>query len=115
MGVSSTPASDHFFKIPPPHKAPYLPKEQARSFHHTTAQLLFLLCVQWDIQMTIVFLTTRVKQPDEDDWGRLKRVLQYLNSTCNLQLMLFADSLTNIYCYVNASHQTHLKPRYGLH
>jgi hypothetical protein len=41
-GVSSTPAADHLFTVCPQHEASFLPEEQARSFHHTTAQLLFL-------------------------------------------------------------------------
>jgi hypothetical protein len=72
MGVSSTPAADHLFNVRSQHEASFLPEEQAHSFHHTTAQLLFLSRVQQDIQPTIAFLTTRVKQPDEDDWGKLK-------------------------------------------
>lgn len=57
--------------------------------------------------MTVSFLTTRVKRPDEDDWGKLKRVMKYLYSTRHLPLSLFAESLTNIVWYVDASHQTH--------
>jgi hypothetical protein len=72
-GVSSTTAADHLFNVHPHHKASFLPEEQARSFHHMTAQLLFLSRVRRDIQPTIAFLTTRVKQPDEDDWGKLKK------------------------------------------
>jgi hypothetical protein len=35
-----------------------------------------------DIQRTAVaFLTTRVKNPEEDDWGKLKRLLKYLTGT----------------------------------
>jgi hypothetical protein len=75
-GVSSTPAADHMFNVCPQHEASFLPEEQARSFHHKTAQLLFLSRVQRDIQPTISFLTTRVKQPDEDDWGKLKKTSQ---------------------------------------
>ena len=106
-GVQSTPAADHLFQIRPASEARPLPEEQARAYHHTTAQLLFLSRVLRDIQTTIAFLTTRVKQPDEDDWGKLKRVLKYLHSTQRLPLSLFADSLTNIVWYVDASHQTH--------
>ncbi len=75
-GVSSTPAADHLFNVCPQHGSSFLPEEQAHSFHHTTAQLLFLSRVQRDIQPTIAFLTTRVKQPDEDDWGKLKKKSQ---------------------------------------
>jgi hypothetical protein len=39
-----------------------------------------------------------VKQPDKDDWDKLKRVLKYLNSTPSLHLTLFAEFLTNIHC-----------------
>jgi hypothetical protein len=37
----------------------------------------------------------------------LKRVLKYLSSTRHLHLTLFADSLTDIKWYIDASHQTH--------
>ena len=60
-GVQSTPAGDRLFQIRPPKKAQYLPEEQARAFHHTMAQLLFLSCIRRDIQTTVAFLTTRVK------------------------------------------------------
>jgi RNAse (barnase) inhibitor barstar len=50
-----------------------LNKEQAMQFHHTVAQTLFVsTCVRRDIQTVVAFLTTRVKRPDEDDWGKLK-------------------------------------------
>ncbi len=44
MGVSSTPAADHLFNVRPQHEASFLLEEQARSFHHKTAQLLFFAC-----------------------------------------------------------------------
>jgi hypothetical protein len=55
----------------------------------------------------VAFLTTRVKQPDEDDWGKLKRHLKYLNGTRYLLLTLSADSLSKIVWYVYAAHLTH--------
>jgi hypothetical protein len=106
-GMSSTPATDHLFTIWPIHESTPLPEEQARAYYHTTAPLLFLSCVRPDIQTTVALLTTSMKQPDKDDWGKLKRVLKYLNSTCYLPLTLFPESLTNIHWYVDASHQTY--------
>jgi hypothetical protein len=105
--VQSTPAGDRLFQVWPPTEATYLPKDQANAFHHTTAQLLFLSHVRRDIQTTVAFLTTRVKHPDNDNWGKLKRVLKYLNSTRFLRLTLFAESLSNLIWYVDASHQLH--------
>ncbi len=106
-GVQSTPAGDCLFQVCPPTEATVLPEKQANTFHHTTAQLLFLSRIRRDIQMTVAFLTTRVKHPDNNDWGKLKKVLKYLNSTCFLRLTLFAKSLSNIIWYVDASHQLH--------
>ncbi len=53
-------------------------------------------------------LTTKVKAPDEDDWGKLKRVLRYLNGTKHLKLTLQADRLNfAVHWYVDGSHQIH--------
>ena len=107
MGVQSTPASDHLFQVQQHTKAKYLPEEQARAFHHTTAQLLLLSHVRRNIQTMVAFLTTRVKQTNRDDWGKLKCVLKYFNMMRHLSLILFAESLSNIVWYVDASHQLH--------
>jgi hypothetical protein len=105
--VTSAPAADHLFAVRRLTEARLLPEVQARNFHHTTAQLPFLSRVYCDIQTPVSFLMKRIKQPDEDDWGKLKRILTYLHSTCSLKLTLFAESLSIIRWYVDASHQTH--------
>ena len=70
---AATPAADHLFNVRDDEEAKYLPEEQAIAFHHTVAQLLFLSArARRDIQTPVSFLTTRVKKPDEDDWGKLK-------------------------------------------
>jgi len=63
-GVQATPAGDRLFQVRPPTEATFLSEEQARVFHHTTAQLLFLSRVRRDIQTTVAFLTTHVKRLD---------------------------------------------------
>lgn len=65
----------------------------------------FLHPPESDIQTTVAFLTTRVKSPGEDDWGKLKRVLKYLNGTQHLHLTLTVDSLSSIQWYINGWHQ----------
>ena len=59
-GVSSTSAADHLFKIRDPKEAQLLPEQQAISFHHTTAQLLFLSYTPRDIQTAVAFLFTKM-------------------------------------------------------
>ena len=106
-GVASSPAADHLFTICPPTEARLLPESQTIAYHHTTAQLLFLSWVRHGIQTAVAFLTTRVKKPDKDDWGKLKRVLKYLFGTRSLKLTLSADSLSILRWYIDASHQIH--------
>ena len=60
-----------------------------------------------DIQTAVAFLTTRVKSPDEDDWGKLKRVLKYLNGTKYLKLSISVENLGILKWYVDGSHNTH--------
>ena len=48
-----------------------------------------------------------MKNPDEDNWGKLKRVLKYLNGTRYLKLKLSVDSLTMLKWYVDGSHNVH--------
>jgi hypothetical protein len=70
-GRAATPAHDKLFVIRDDKDARKLNEEQALAFHHTVAQLLFMATrARQDIQTAVAFLTTRVKRPDEDDWGK---------------------------------------------
>jgi hypothetical protein len=89
-----SPAVDHLFTVRDPSLAKALPEEQAMAFHRATAQLLFLSAsARRDIQPATAFLTTRVRSPDKDDWGKVKRVLGYLKGTLYMPLILSADLL----------------------
>jgi len=80
IGKAATPAGDHLFKVRDEGRK--LNEEQADAFHHMVYQLLFVANrAQCNIQTAVSFLTTRVQAPDADDWGKLKRVLKYLNGT----------------------------------
>ena len=60
-----------------------------------------------DTQTAVAFLTTRVKKPDKDDWGKLKPVLKNLNGTTYLKLKLSVDNLGMPKWYVDGSHNVH--------
>ena len=91
-GVCATPASDHLFKVQ--ENGRKLSKELAEVFHHTVYQLLFAANrARSEIQMAVLFLTTRVKAPDQDNWGKLVRVLKYLNGTHYMKLILSMDKM----------------------
>ena len=70
---AATSAADHLFQIQDLKEAKLLPEEQAIQFHHTVEQLLFVcMKARHDIQITIAFLSTRVKAPDKDDEAKLR-------------------------------------------
>ena len=66
----------------------------ASDFHTFTAKGLFV-CKRGrpDVQTAIAFLTTQVKEPDEDDWKKLVRMMTYLRDTKSMVLTLEADDL----------------------
>ena len=105
---SATPAADHLLSVRDADKAKYLPEEKAIAFHHTTAQLMFLSSrARRDIQTAVSFLTTRVKKPEEYDWGKLKIALKYLNDMRRLKLTLTIESMGVIKWFIDGSHNTH--------
>ena len=73
-----------------------------------STQLLFLSSqARRDIQTAASLLTTRVNKPDEDNWGKLKRALKYLNGTRRLKLTLTIESMGVIKWFVDGSNNTH--------
>ena len=103
---AATPAISNLFKI---RQSPALTKAKADNFHSVTASLLFILrrC-RLDIQTAVGFLTTRVSScPTEDDWTKLRRVLQYLRGTIDLVLTIGADGITKMKSWVDVSYGTH--------
>ena len=70
---------------------------------------LILLCkrVSPDIDPLILFLTTKVKVPDEDDWGKLKHGLMYLKGNIYTKIQLKEDSLSIIRWWVDTSYVVH--------
>jgi hypothetical protein len=76
------------------------------------AKLLFL-CKrgQPDIQTPIVFLSTRVKEPDGDDMKKLGRVTKYLDRTHDLTLRLSAKTPLVIKWWIDGSFAVHANMR----
>ena len=102
------PANDHLFTTRDDEKREVLSEEMASQFHRPTAQLLFLtMRAKPDIQTAVSFFTTRVKEPDMDDWGKLRHTLMYLKGTLHLKRRLSADSLSHILWWVDGSYGVH--------
>ena len=72
------------------------------------AQLLFTkIQCRKDAQRAIAFLTTRVRNPDKDDWKKLRRFIGYLKRTIKLPLILRADIVNVLKWWVDASYAAH--------
>ena len=103
-----TSATDHLCTVRPDGERKLPPEEQAQAFRRTTAQLLFLSQrARPNMQTLVSFLTKRVRVPDEDDWGKLKRGLRYLKRTIHMKLNITVDSLATIWWYVDALYGVH--------
>ena len=106
--TTACPAIDNLFTIREEEDRELISEEMAKQFHRTTAQLLFLCKrARPDVETLISFLTTRVKQPDKDDWKKLKHGLMYLKGTLHMKRYLTADNLNNIIWWVDGSYGVH--------
>ena len=96
----------NFFDVD--YTAEKLSKESSNFFHHNVAKRLFL-CKQArpDIQTAVAFLCTRVKSPNIDDYKKLGRVMNYLQSNPSLPLTLEADSSGILNWWVDAAYAVH--------
>ena len=102
----ASPWNENLFKV---HEdSPILDKERAEQFHTTTAQGLFLCKrARPDISPAIAYLTTRVKNPNIDDWGKLVRMMKWLSQTRDNLLTLRADGKNKLRWYVDAAFAVH--------
>jgi hypothetical protein len=85
-----------------------LTQKRASLFHPTVAKLLFVAKRgRPDILLAISFLTTRVEEPDDDDWKKLVQVMSHLKATVGLHLTLHCKELDKILWYIDGSYATH--------
>ena len=107
MKKIKVPVGDHLFKVDD--SCVKLFKRDKIIFQRLVAKLIFLSKRAWpDIHLTIAFLTTRVRYPDEGDWKNLWRVLRYLDATINsVKLHLNKNDLNVVHWWVDASYVTH--------
>jgi len=107
----ATPATNNLFKIRN-EDGMKLSKTCSGIFHATVAKFLFVAKrARPDILLAVSFLTTRVKEPDNDDWKKLIRVLGYLRGTMSLCLTIICDRVNKLTWYVDGSYATHMDMR----
>ncbi len=81
---------------------------KAKAFYNIVAKALYITKrARPDISVAITFLTTRVRQPNTEDWAKLSHLMKYLRGTRELPLILGADGAGIVKWYVDASFAVH--------
>ena len=104
--TAPNPEASHLFKLN--EEAEILDIKRAQTFHTYVAKALFATKrARPDIHTAVAFLTTRVMTPDEDDWKKLLRMINYLRGTLELPLTLQASNTNIVKWWVDGSYGIH--------
>ena len=104
--IAATPAKKDLFDID--ETSGELTTKDRETFHSIVAKLLYVSKrARLDIELPIAFLCTRVACSTEQDWCKLKRVLEYLHGTIEKILTLGADDIRKMKTWVDASYAVH--------
>jgi hypothetical protein len=103
--TAATPAAEDLFTVGNGAK---LDKKLAKTLHTWVAKALFA-CKRSrpDIHTAVTLLCTRVKDPNQNDWKKLVRLLHYLNGTRKDVLVLGIDDIAVVKWFVDASFAVH--------
>ena len=105
-GTATSPAANHLFSVN--EKSDKIDTKKADLYHRLTAKLLYLSKrARPDFLTAVSFLTTRVTQPDVDDWKKLGRAIKFLRKTQDLWLTLEVDKELCIRWWIDASFGVH--------
>ena len=106
QGRAITPAENLIFEVIKTMRK--LSKKEAQAFHTIVAKLIFL-CKQArpDILTGVAFLTTRVREPDKDNYKKISRILKYLSGTRDIILTLESDGTRRVKWWVDTEFTVH--------
>jgi hypothetical protein len=110
---SSTPSTDQLFNDIVKVQNYYEPVEEIdrKSYHSLVMSLMFLAVrTRPDILKEIIFLSTKVKDPNIFDFRKLQRVANYINATEDDKLFI-TESNNYINIYIDASFNVHSDAR----
>ena len=106
VSVASTPANKSLMIVN--EESMRLEENKKEKFHHIVQKLLHICKrTRLDLQVAVGFLCTRVRQPTNQDWLKLRRVLQYINGTKNLKRIVSIGNFGRIDIFIDASHGIH--------
>ena len=107
-GTADTPAANDLFEIIDESRK--LSNKERERFHRTVVQCLYAVSItRPDASLAVIFLTTRVLDPTEQDTKKLERVLRCFNGTESTELFLGTNENNEhrLVCYADAAHGVH--------
>jgi hypothetical protein len=104
--IASSPANKTLFDVDD--GADLLEKGEAEMFHSVVAKLLYVsIRARMDLLLAVGFLCTRVSKSTTQDRTKLRRVLEYIHGTMDLEYTIGADSMGKLRSWVDASYAVH--------
>ena len=102
----STPAGRWLFKVKEDAKA--LKEDKADIYRSFVAKLLWIMKrSRPDLELTVSFLSTRVKEPTKEDWNKFKHIMCWLKQTKSDVRVIGADDLVNMVVMIDSAHAVH--------
>jgi len=106
------PWTERLFKVDP--NAKLLDEDRAKTFYTFVMKGMFLCKrARQDIHPAIAFLSTRVREPTQQDYTKLKRMMAFLKNTQDEVLTLGANDTQSTEWWVDAAFAVH--PDYKSH
>lgn len=88
--------------------SPKLDPETTELFHRLVVRLLFAAKrSRPDIQLSVAFLCSHVKNPTKEDYRKLGSVIRYIQRTIHLPLVLGSDGSGKVTWNINPSYAAH--------
>jgi hypothetical protein len=108
VGAAKTPATEHLFEVR--ENSARATKEEAKDFHRQVAKMLYLAKrVRPECLPAVAFLATRVTKCDEDDLGKLRRLVRYVRATRERGLVLRPGARgMQVRAYIDAAYGVHV-------
>ena len=105
-GIKTSAAPDNLFKID--EDCEKLKPSKAVEFHNLVAKTLYATKrARPDTCTAIAFLTTRVREPDQDDWNKLVHLMKYIKGMRKLPMILSANGSGILKWWIDGSFAVH--------
>jgi len=102
----ATPAQKCLFEVD--EESPFLSQNEAEIFHSVVAKLIYVsIRARADLLLAVSFLCTRVSKSTKQDQKKLRRVLEYINGSMDVEYTIGADDMGKMRSWVDAAFAVH--------